>query len=365
MADVMGGDLASVVGAWYLIGVKDADIPRNVDSLGHPTGRQLLADFSWTGIKAKMPLLKPNLTDVKANVESWIKLARDRVNSELAIVLNLDPLQLVMNATTPNLRGESPYDSLKKILGFLRSQDQGGAAVGSFQRLYADTIRRLEDIQKQIDLIANSAPEDPAHDPASVLTEIYKTGVLDNGVGFLGDRLHWALQLSVNRVVTSGRSGVSDSQAALLLATNDIVSELQRYSGSTELQPISRDIENSQVVIERTLSSFVDEFGKGISQSLRDYDKQARELNEGPDGTSSKAAAEMCVKLLAAPTWPRGVSRDLCRDRSLPSLFDGGPASVIVGSTSMSLPYKARVCSFRDYNRSNYIYQTFLLRGPR
>ena len=362
MGDVLGGSEAGTIGQWYLIGVSDDQIPRDQNGK-----RKSLDSYSWNQIPTVVgdPSFKPNLAVVKGNMFKWINLARDRVNAELAIVLNLDPLQLVMNATSPNLRGDSPYKSLQKILVFLRNQDSGSAAVGSFSNLYANTIDRLSQVGKQIELIANARTDDPNHDPAAALTEIYSSAKLDNGVGFLGDRLRWALQLSINRMVTTSRSGLSDSQAALLLATHDIVSELQSYNGNTELQPISRDIENSQVIIERTVSNFVDEFGGGISQSLKDYDRQARDLNEGPDGTSRKAAAELCLKLLAAPTWPRKVSRDLCKDRNLPSMFDGGPASVTVNADSMALPYGKRVCSFRDYNRSNYLYQNILSRRDR
>ncbi len=355
MEDVMGGPEASLNGPWFLIGITSDKIPYDQQ---HTRKRQL-SSYSWAELPSAIsqPTFKPDLTVVKNNVTTWIRLARQRVNAELAVVLNLDPLQLIMNATTPNLRGDSPYKSLQKILLFLRAQDPGFAAVGSFRRLYDDTISRLADVSTQIEHIANSTVANVTEDPATTLTDIYTSAKLDNGVGFLGDRLRWALQLSINRVVTGGHSGLSNSQAAMLLATNDIVSELQSYSGSEDLQPISRDIENSQVITERTLSTFIDEFGGGISQTLKDYDRQARDMNEGPDGTSHKAAAELCLKLLAVPVWPRQISRDLCRDRGLPSLFEGGPSSMIVNDATWAMPFQKRVCAFRDYNRANSLFQ--------
>ncbi len=357
LSDVFGTNPREL-SPWFLIGVSDASIPRDPNT----GGRRSLSSFAWKDI----PMLvgdvnfKPDLGFVQKNMLAWVGLAKDRVNTELSLILNLDPLKLMVDAATPTLNGESPYDSLKKLIEFMKSQTPRTTRYGSFKGIYADTVNRLEVIQSSIEKVLQGSPDTTdSVMAAETITGIYKVAVLDNGVGFLGDRLKWAIRLSLNALVTSGTSGISNAEAAALLASNDIVRELQRFSPDADLNSMARDIQNSQVVLESTLQSFADQFGSGMALALYDYQYRAGNQSQDPSGTSSLAMSELCLKLLAVPVWPSAISKDLCVGKSLSSVFQDGPTSVVINSDVIQSNFQKRVCSFRDYERKNRLYQYY------
>ena len=359
------GPFADVFGAnpfeqapWFLIGVPDSGIPRDPNT----GARRALAAFAWKDIPGLVgnTTFKPDLPVVQRNMLEWVRLAKERVNTELSLILNLDPLKLMVDAATPGLNGFSPYGSLKKLVRFMSKQAPDVSAYGSFRNIYKDTVKRLETIQKNIEQTLDADPEgtDTAA-AAATISSVYQTAVLDNGTGFLGDRLRWAIRLSLNQLVTSGQSGVSSSQAAALLASNDILAELKKISPESDMNAMARDIQNSQVVLESTLQSFTDQFGKGILRSLRDFESQADSWSQDSQGTSRQAMSEMCLKLLSVPVWPEKVPMELCMGRQLNSIFPEGPSSVKVTQELVRGRHQERVCSFRNYQRKNRMYQFY------
>ena len=357
LSDVFGTNPREL-SPWFLIGISDANIPRDPNT----GGRRSLSSFAWKDIPGLVGDVnfKPDLGFVQKNMLSWVGLAKDRVNTELSLILNLDPLKLMVDAATPTLNGESPYESLKKLIQFMKSQTPRNSSYGSFKGIYADTISRLEVVQSSIEKVLQGSPDTTdAVMAAETITNIYKVAVLDNGVGFLGDRLKWAIRLSLNALVTSGTSGISNAEAAALLASNDIVRELQRFSPEADLNSMARDIQNSQVVLESTLQSFADQFGSGMAQALYDYQYRAGNQGQDPSGTSNLAMSELCLKLLAVPVWPSAISQGLCMGKSLSSVFQDGPTSVVINSEVIQSSFQKRVCSFRDYERKNRMYQYY------
>jgi hypothetical protein len=357
LADVFGTNPFELA-PWFLIGVSDANIPRDPNT----GARRGLGTFPWKDIPTIVGDVnfKPDLAVLQKHMIDWVKLAKDRVDTELSLILNLDPLKLMVNAATPSLNKESPYQSLQALIKFMKSQAPQTSVYGSFKGIYGDTLSRLQVIADSIQSVLQGDPDtSDAVNAASTLTKIYKVAVLDNGTGFLGDRLKWAIRLSLNELVTSGQSGISSAQAAALLASNDIVSELQAISPEADLNSMARDIQNSQVILEGTLQSFADQFAKGIGRSLEDYDVQAKALDQDDHGTSRMAQSELCLKLLAVPVWPRRVDSELCLGKSLSSVFQDGPTSIKVSNETIHAPFKDRVCAFRDYERKNRMYQYY------
>jgi hypothetical protein len=357
LSDVFGAN-AREQAQWYLIGIPDSQIPRDPNT----GGRKALSSFPWKDIPTIVgdPTFKPSLSFVQGNMLQWVGLARERVNTELSLILNLDPLKLMVNAATPGLNHRSPYRSLVALNEFMRTQTLPGATFGSFKGIYADTVTRLSVIEEQIKKVLQGQKVDG--DPflaAAAITEIYKAAVLDNGTGFLGERIRWAIRLSLNSLVTSNQSGISSQQAAALLASNDIIKELQAISPDADLNLMARDIQNSQVVLESTLQAFVSEFGKGIRSSIEDYRSRATRQGQSLQGTSIQALSEMCLKLLAVPTWPGNIPEELCLNASLSSVFPEGPSSVVITGELISASFPARVCSYRDFKRKNRMYQFY------
>jgi hypothetical protein len=361
-----------VVGPWFLIGIKDSQIPINPNS-GNP---HAITDFpSIASLRNAIqdPTFKPDLEAVRANMLNWVALARKRVNDEIAVNLNLDPRIILTQAATPDLHQDSAYSSIQKIITFLAEQPLPQAAIGTFDDLYSDTILRLQAISCDIESYMKSSKKlplspacqtvQPPSAPSDVLADIYTQAVLDNGTGFLGDRLLWALRLALNGYVLNGTS-VTSQLSAQLIAANDVVAGLHSDVTEEDYNSDALDIVNSQPTVEGTLRTFVDQFGAGITQSIQDYQKNAVQMGEMAPGATRKTnrllIAEMCLKLLAAPAWPKNVPESLCYGQTLPSLaFSDGPPSVTITKDLIHGKYENRVCSFRDYKRDNFIFQSF------
>lgn len=314
----------------------------------------------WQGIVGQP--FRPDLNIVRAQLLLWVQNAQDRVNNELSIVLNPDPLEILNKAAAKDQHGFAPYDSLGALAAFLKDQAPKSYVVGSHKRLYLDTIARVEDIAASIRTIVEPVtplpedPNDPGH-PKNILGRIYKQAALDFGTVLLENRLETSIRLALTELLTSGTSGLDSETAAKLLASDDVLRELKRYAGTDDLNLIARDIEKSQALTVTTFSSFIDLFGKGISKNLKHYKKTG--------GTVQlKEQAEMCLKLLAAPKWPKNVSKKICEGMQLPSLFVGGPASIVVNETAMNLPYEKRACAHRNFLRANRIFQNYRDKQP-
>lgn len=374
--DVFGSNYQSIA-PWYLIGVPDSAIPRS-----KVNGERLaITNYSPDQIVALNPKFRVSLDDLSVNMNAWVSLARERVNRELSQILNLDPLKLIVNAVTPNIDGTSPYQSLQNIIQFMKAQSPKTAVSGSFTNIYSDTLSRLQNISDAIDSVVTSNTDsvmrlaqgkrisEEAEDPSdsketlssTAINNIFNYGVLTNGIQFLSDRLKWSIRLSLNHLVTTPSDGVTQSQAAFLLAADDIINEIKANS-TGDLNMVARDIQNSQVVIENTLTAFTQTFGRGINHSLKLYGEMAKVQNEDALGTSNQAAAELCMKLLATPEWPRAVSKDFCQGKQLSSIYLDGPKAPMIDQALMELPFRERVCKFRNYNRANYLYQIFQIK---
>jgi hypothetical protein len=69
--------------------------------------------------------------------------------------------------------------------------------------------------------------------------------------------------------------------------------------------------------------------------------------------------SEMCLKLLSVPVWPEKVPVDLCLGKQLSSVFQEGPSSVKVTQELIRGRHQERVCSFRNYQRKNRMFQFY------
>lgn len=363
------GSAAAEVAPWFLIGVADSQIPREMGS------RRSLYNYSYSELVAflnRQPPFKPDLKDLQERMLLWVSLARERVNAEMNITLNLDPLRLVNDAATQKLDGTSPYRSLLNIIRFLREQRPTmGASTGSFQFLYNDTIARLEAVQGVIESIVSSTSPLVGGDISTAISTIYNQAVLDNGTGFISGRLMWALRLALNdMVIRPGHGGTTASQAAVLLATNDIVQQLESYTpgaylNGSNLNKIARDIKKSQSIIENTINVFTDEFGPGIERSMLRLSALATAKGEAAGGSNNQEISEFCLELLASPVWPKGVNPQICMGRTLDSIFGTGVTTQAFSRELMNSPYAARVCTYRDYHRRNQLFQYFESRDDR
>ena len=377
LAEIFAG--AEKVGPWFLVGVDVNLIPK--DSLSN---RRSLFSFSLSELRsssAGIPNFIPDLNTLKKYMYEWQNRASSRVNTESRTTNNLDPLLLISDGATINdlnaksndlnlksnkLSPKSSYRSLKKIIFFLENQNPDlGSATGSFKNIYNDTLTRLRNIAERIEKVVQSNKKMSKEDGDQIITEIFKEAVLDNGIGFIGDRLHWALKIAVNDLISNDHSGLTPSQATILRATNDIIGQLEAFApGATLnaeiLNTIGRDIEKSQSILQSSLNEFTNQFGDAIENVIKGFEIQAAILNEDLNGVNNKEISEICLKLLAAPKWPSAVNQNHCIGRSLTSIYDNADTnSPQVSALLIRTDYNKRVCHFRDYNRKNQFYQYF------
>lgn len=370
-SDVLPG---CVAGPWKLIGVDASNIPKD------GTNRyRSLSDFpSLTELRKEpgMQNIRADLSQVEKGTLDWVRLAADRVNSELALYLNLDPDLILTKADTKDMKKDSPQRSLRRIIDYFDSEKVRGSTVGNYKKMYSDTLKKLRAISCDIEAIvknedvtftkmcqdfidANKKDYVVPADAASALGDIYKRSVLDNGSGFLSDRLMWALRINLNESIRK-KDGVDASQKAALLAANDIMNELVGTSGtSDDLTKTFLDGSHSIPIVQDTINGFLETFDRGIYKSMMRYSSNAAQVKEAQDGPNNISLTAMCLKLASTPSWPKHVPESVCNNRSLPSIYDNGPSSQVITSALIHGDYETRACLFRDYKRLNYIYQAF------
>jgi len=353
---------------YFLLGyTSESALPKN--------SQGSVRDFDSIDPFSELTNFVPSFQIVESQFGELYQLARKRVDIEIGLYLNIDPLKTITDAGSPDLSGESPYASLVAIINYLTSLPPPHAAVGSYHRIYAETLDRLSKIRDIIKtiletrqapgsifasfVVANPTPV-PDQDLFEALAQIYGEAKLDNGSSFLNDRITWALRIQLDDLLLSGKAGLKDQDAARLIASDDIVAQLEAISGSQDLNLISQDIYHSQKILKTTLQNFVDEFGRGIAQAIYDGEKQITQ----DDPASSYAVNEMCIKLLSAPNWPSSLPHNVCYGRKLTSIFDGGPSSPVISEELMQKPWTDRVCTYRNYNRENFIFQQFNTATP-
>ena len=340
--------------AYYLIGVTNC--PK--DPSNYCVGIETYNPF-------ENQAFKPSLDDVKANFLKWVKDSRDLVDSENATVLQPDPLFVLTQAQTENAFKKSPLNAAKNIAAYLRDTRGKLNSTGANARIFDDTLVRLESIIAKIQT-ALSSPADSDHSDQDVLNRIYELANLDDGLNLFRNRIEWSVRLNLTDVLAS-KNGVDQGISAQLLAADDILAQLKLASSSNDLTSIGRDLENSQTVVQQTLDAMLnDVFARPVNQSLKMYTKQAESaresINDPFNRSNLSSKAELCIKLLAMPAWPRGLDSDYCEGAFLASKFQKGPRSI---TWSIKLykdqPVQARACVYRDWIRASKIYERGLV----
>lgn len=295
----------------------------------------------------------PDLDAIKQRLLAWISKAEDKVRDEFSSVFQIDPLQIVTDAVTVGLKGDSPKDSLKKTIEFLKLQltNMTGLPAG-YKTTYSNTISRLEKILIEIESVF-----DPTIllDPVVALKNIQQLAQLEYGVVFIGGRLERSIRLSLNALVQNG-TGIDQDLASQFLAAGNIVNDLQKYSGNKGLEVMKFDAENSQSLTQNSLRAFSDVFSKYITATLENYDAQAKSAGEDENGANKRAKAALCLKLLAVETWPKEIPFKLCEGAQLHSVFPNGPSSLKVTRELAAKRLPERICTFRNFLRSSRIF---------
>lgn len=353
---------------YYLMGLNKDEMPFDANRLVvnfYYFDPQLASTYrdSQGGPWGSSSKIKINMVDLKSNFKNWMLLARDRADQELSLVFYPDPLVLIYDASVPDIRGKSPYNSLQKISEFLKANAPQRQRVGSHERLYKETQALIDQINLLVkDAITENTTTGTVQDPKKVINEIGKLLSLEFGTKLITGRIERAVRWSLNDFVLNPNNGMDVATSSQLLASEDLLTELGRYAGGTDLNTLDRDISRSQAMAETTLQGFVDVFSRNINGLMKSMEKSSKDSRD-PNNKIKPVLAEYCLKLLATPTWPKGISKDLCKGMQLTSIFVGGPSSLRVDNTTIALPLEKRACAYRNFFRENKIYQNYFESG--
>ena len=355
------GSQYAVVTPWLLVGVPETLIPlgsgsnsSSLDPLDSP-----IYTYQYIGNLVGNPQYRPSLDVVRVAFEQLANRAAQRLETDRARIMYTDPCKLVANAATPGINGTSPYQSLQNLIEYLQNQQPLVGNFGSFRSIYFETGNTLAEISRTIEISLNSTCTPTSGQLA--INKIYTLAHLDSGIGYLSDRLNWAIKLSLDDLVVHSQ-GTTPTQAAALLAADDIVNEMNNYSMTTSYDDMIKDMKHSQLLLDNTLTSFSNNFSGQIYQNLVELKSSAESQQEGPTGKYTNELNKTCLLLLSIPEWPASIPREICLGRSQKSEFTNWPSSAVITSDMMDTISATRpksVCAYRDYSRSQWLFEKF------
>ncbi|MFN8370894.1 MAG: hypothetical protein U0T83_09765 [Bacteriovoracaceae bacterium] len=298
----------------------------------------------------------PNYNLMKIYYEQWVEKARNRVNQELSLILQPDPLKTITSAyeKTETKYKFSPKEAMLNIKKFLEQFDTSKTNFSIYHQLIEDTIKKISIINSLIDEAIIKGIE--GRDPRVAIQEIYNTAELQYGIILIQNRLEMSIRLALMDVFLN--SAPEDQQfASQLLAADHFVDVLAQINGTDNLATILADIKRAQPYTYNTLRGFMNLFAPNIEDTLKEI--QALE-NSSPTELKSvykRQRTELCFGILAVPNWPSSISKEYCQGLSLDPLTQGGPSSSVIDHTMFEAPITKRACIFRDYTRKSKIYQ--------
>jgi hypothetical protein len=346
---------------YFLMGLLQSEVPK--DDAGNVISFESILD----PVK-EIPGFKLSLETVRRRVLEAISQAQETVAKEMNLILQPDILGLIVEASMEDQDGRSALKSAVRLRDYLRNQlvvqREMFQLDGSARRLTEETIGRLSKIIEQIESVRDSAPTPEPVAPTKELGIIYKQAELDNGTILLQGRLERAIRLALNRLLTSGTAGIDVDAQSLLLASADVMKEVQSYSGKQNLYDIRVDLEKAKGITENTLSAFVSVFNRGIAAKVEALAQPSvTPTSVSGSRVKRRELSELCLKLLSAPVWPEKVPLSACFGAKLVSGWERGPQSLEFKAGTISLPYETRACAFRNFSRGTWIYQRGLERA--
>ena len=112
---------------------------------------------------------------MKIYYEQWVEKARNRVNQELSLILQPDPLKTITSAyeKTETKYKFSPKEAMLNIKKFLEQFDTSKTNFSIYRQLIEDTIKKISIINSLIDEAIIKGIE--GRDPRVAIQEIYNT----------------------------------------------------------------------------------------------------------------------------------------------------------------------------------------------
>jgi hypothetical protein len=328
---------------YYLLGISKEDAPK------------IEGDYQSIISWEPSSTIKFDLKTVNAKFDAWTDKAQITVQNELNLVLQVDALGVINNAIDNQgiPRRVTPMSALKRIKIFLANNIPTNFQTASHKMIYQDTILTLEKIINNINSVFATTD---SISPATALININNIAKLTFGNIFVKNRILRSVRFSLNDIVIQRRND-GDSLASQLLAAEDIINSLNKYSpsGAMNLTAIRHQIAQAQSMSQQTLRSFTKYYGRKIKNTLKKYDVLAQRAGEDRFGSNNTAKAALCLKLLSVDVWPSKIPFKLCRGMMLKHPNPKGP-KVEITEKLRDLEFSKRACLYRDYLRKSLIF---------
>ncbi len=302
----------------------------------------------------------PNYEILQSRYFQWVDLAKQRVNQELALALQPDPLKLITSAWEPssNRWKKSPKESVETLVKFLTNNVPRNFERGVYDKLYTSTISKLTRIN---DLINEATFGDTGVSPREALQKIFNEAELEFGVAVLQSRLDMIVRLSLLQLFKRA-TPEDQNMAAQLLVADRFADVLSKISGTDNYALIMADLKRARPITLATMESFVEVFRKNIKTLLKELLKKEKNASGMIKEIHRRSRTELCFGLLSAPKWPSKIDKKYCLGLKLGPIIPGGPSSKRINSKLMHSSFLKRACSYRDYLRSSKIYQDWGIR---
>lgn len=344
-----GGPLSEVLpngyAQFFLLGIPDT--PDLQNAFGYISLSQ------WYSGPNRPTDFKPTLDSVKERFLAWMQLGEDRVNQELSVIRNPDPLGTLSGAyeNRNNPWRISLMDSVLNLIAFLEKNPPGERDY-AFRRIYAETLATLREIHRIIDAAVLSEQvlsETP-------LEQIYSLAQLKYGTVVYSARLEMIVRISLLALLETAPPS-DQVLVAQLLAANRFTDTIKRMNGLTSPTEIQRDIQRGQSITYSNMDAFVEIFGENLSRMISRLKREESRLTGQAAELKRKDRAELCFLLLGAEKTRFNVATANCSGLQLQGSF-GAPSSITITAETFRKPMAERACVYQDHFRNALIYET-------
>lgn len=309
---------------------------------------------SWDSTYPGNPLTT-DLAVIERRFRQWIDDAKDLVADEMIVVTQPDALGILSQAfdRTGNNSKVSPKEALDEILSFLKSNNPR-LIPSAFERLFTNTISRLEVIQSELDkvLIAGGAIDAP-----EIIKTISDTAELQYGTIVLSSRLEMIVRLALDEYLQNNRN--EDPKLAMqFFAAENYLDVLRKVMGHHSDETMMEDIRGASQGALSNMRNFAQIFAVQINRILESNDKALRTLT---DSTKLRTVREnhnrFCLLLSSFPEMTRSIKFNLCEGAQMKSYIRGGPESRLIDRAFLQSDFTTRQCEYRNFLKKSKIYR--------
>lgn len=312
-----------------------------------------------------IPLPVEGFLGVEKGSQRIFDSVRRLLSSDLHLVIDLDPLGLLAEATQRSTLGKtSPLEVMQDLVLFL-DQSEAYLQLDNSKNnklelaLIADTKATLTRV---IDSITNA--KGTVADGQRLISDLFENLQLIHGVDFIADRLYRHIKWNFNLRIERG--DVPKNIRDILMAGGSDAAIAFDFSAQGGLDNLLGDVVNSHVVTQQNLKNFISYYSRGFNKVMKRLRKNAVRANEAPGALKSEnyqLLSRLCVLLASTATeWPDHIDPRLCSGMGIKSMYPGFTRKLsfeeLKAELDEKVPLNKRICQYRDFLRQSALFGT-------